>query len=535
MKIRPIIGGPASPTSHLSELIDILLKPFMFNLPSFVKDSRDLLIQANEWESNPEEDYVLVTMDISAMYMNISKSLGLKAITHFITEHPELLHPRFTLNFILEAIEIVLDNNVSYFDGHYRRQTHGCAMGSHDSPPYASLAVGYVEKETYERLNSMHGETMANYVRKMLRRFLDDVFMKWKMSLGQTSILYDVINNIDPKIKFTMENGKSVPFLDVAFTVETDGSLSTDIYYKETDSHNYVPFNSFHPKKTLTNVPYTLARRICTIVSKPGRRDERLEEMRGDLKKKFYPDGVISCGINRALAISRDDLLRQSNRATTETRDIPFVFTNNSCNPNVIDSIRNGADVLLPSDRMRKVMSDRRIIAARRQPQNIRSMLFRPRFDTNQSSVKGSVKPCKSDPNRKIGPGQPCRCCDLIDECSSIRFHNSTENFEIRHHFTCDSSNLLYALTCGNCGLNYIGQTERTVRDRCGDYRRAINTQKFTQGVHEHLHRCGKGVFSITPFFKIKGQSKDHSTILAYEDFFIKKFKPQLNASKLGP
>ena len=534
LKIRPIIGGPASPTSHLSELVDHLLKPFMMNLPSFVKDSKDLLNQANEWESNPEEEYTLVTMDISAMYMNISETLGLTAIRHFISEFPDLLHPRFSLDFILEAITIVLNNNISYFDGQYRRQTHGCAMGSHDSPPYASIAVGYVEKVTYDRLHSSHGEDLANYVRKMLRRFLDDVFMKWRMSLGQPTVLFDVLNDIDPKIKFTMESGKSVPFLDVTFTVTNNGKLSTDIFYKPTDTHNYVPFHSFHPRKTLTNIPYSEARRLCTIISDPAIREKRLEEMRGNFRKKHYPEGVIQSGINRATALNRSDLLLQKDSTANTAKDIPFVFTNNSSNPSVIESVRNGADVLLPSERMRNVMSNRKIIAARRQPHNIRSMLFRPRFAPSESDTNGSVKACKNDPNRKVGPGQPCRCCDYLNECSSFSFHGASEPFQIRHHFTCDSSNLIYALTCGACGLNYIGQTERTVRDRCGDYRRAINTQNFTQGVQEHLHKCGKGVFTITPFFKIKGQNRDHSTILAYEELFIKRYQPQLNASKLG-
>ena len=72
------------------------------------------------------------------------------------------------------------------------------------------------------------------------------------------------------------------------------------------------------------------------------------------------------------------------------------------------------------------------------------------------------------------------------------------------------------------------------MRDRCGDYRRAITTQNFSQGVQEHLYKCGKGVFKMTPFFKIKGLPREHSTILADEDRFIKQYKPQLNVSKLG-
>ena len=62
LKIRPIIGGPASPTSHLSMFLDKVLKPFMMLLPSFVKDSTDLLRQAQEWENHEDDDYTLITI-----------------------------------------------------------------------------------------------------------------------------------------------------------------------------------------------------------------------------------------------------------------------------------------------------------------------------------------------------------------------------------------------------------------------------------------------------------------------------------------
>ena len=64
LKVRPIIGGPMSPTSNLSKLIDKLLKPYMIKLPSFVRDSTDLLRQAQHWENEENEEYVLITMDI---------------------------------------------------------------------------------------------------------------------------------------------------------------------------------------------------------------------------------------------------------------------------------------------------------------------------------------------------------------------------------------------------------------------------------------------------------------------------------------
>ena len=295
-----------------------------------------------------------------------------------------------------------------------------------------------------------------------------------------------------------------------------------------------MPFYSFHPRRTLTNIPYSLARRICTIVSDAEVRDIRLMELTTFLKKKQYPSSVIENGIERACSIDRQTLLLQQNTPETN-KDIPFVFTYNCSNPQVLDLVRQSMSLLAPSERMKKVMKDKKIIAARRQPPSLRSFLFKPRFDTTQSATHGSVICCRDDLSRKKTCGRPCGCCDYLNQCTSFRFFGSNEDFELRYHFTCDTMNVLYVLTCPTCSHNYIGQTERSVRDRCGDYRRAISDPKYhTQGVHEHLASCGKGTFSITPFLKIKTSNRGHTHILSQEGFFIKKFKPSLNESKLG-
>ena len=502
LKIRPIIGGPFSPTSNLSRLIDHILKPYMMKLPSFVRDSADLLNQARQWESNPAETYTLLTMDISNMYMNISEDLGIKAIRYFLNKYPDLHLPRISVEFVEEAILLVLRNNISFFDGRYKRQTHGCAMGSHKSPPYSSLAVGYIEKETYERLSVSKGTEYADYVRLMLRRFLDDVFLKWRDSLGDPMELFHLLNNIDEKINFTIEMGNSIPFLDVRFTLGTNGTLETDIYYKPTDTHNYVQFGSFHPHKTLTNIPFSLARRICLIVSDSDTRDHRLQELKGFLMQKKYPEAVIDSSIARASLLNREELLQSQSHTLSQADNssMPFVYTNNSSNPDVLNVVRRGMDILLPSERMRTVMKDKKVVAARRQPRNMKALLFRPRFGTNQQQYPGSVLPCRKDPNRGKTCGRPCKCCDSIRECNSFCFEGSSEPFELRYHFTCDTRNVLYLVTCLKCGFDYIGKTEREVRERCSEYRLAIEKKNFSQGVHKHISECGGG-FCMTPFF----------------------------------
>ncbi len=63
-------------------------------------------------------------------------------------------------------------------------------------------------------------------------------------------------------------------FLDVQVQISNE-KVITDIYYKQTDTQNYATFKSSHPKHTLKNIPYNLARRLCTIIDEKSTLDTR--------------------------------------------------------------------------------------------------------------------------------------------------------------------------------------------------------------------------------------------------------------------
>ena len=45
-------------------------------------------------------------------------------------------------------------------------------------------------------------------------------------------------------------------------------------------------------------------------------------------------------------------------------------------------------------------------------------------------------------------------------------FTNTGETRHIRHHITCNSTNLTYMIECKKCNKQYIGETKRTLRER---------------------------------------------------------------------
>ena len=56
-----------------------------------------------------------------------------------------------------------------------------------------------------------------------------------------------------------------LPFLDVMIN-KSGTKIWMDIYNKPADKKRYVPFTSNQSRHCLTNIPFSLARRICNIV-----------------------------------------------------------------------------------------------------------------------------------------------------------------------------------------------------------------------------------------------------------------------------
>ena len=82
LKLRPIVRGPNCPKRKLSQLIEILLKPFLKHIKSLICDSLDFL---NKCPRDVDEDTEIVTFDVISLYASIPHEFGLEAIDDFLT------------------------------------------------------------------------------------------------------------------------------------------------------------------------------------------------------------------------------------------------------------------------------------------------------------------------------------------------------------------------------------------------------------------------------------------------------------------
>lgn len=147
----------------------------------------------------------LVTMDLTNLYTNIASTLGLKALSYWINKFPEKINKRFEKNFILEATEIVLNNNTFVFNNTHYEQIKGTAMGTNMAPTYATLTLGFLEENLYDNIATDFCSNLAENIENTWKRYLDDCFIIWNQEILDLETFHELLNNIDPDIKFTVE------------------------------------------------------------------------------------------------------------------------------------------------------------------------------------------------------------------------------------------------------------------------------------------------------------------------------------------
>lgn len=520
LKMRPIIAGPQCPTSRLSNLVDILIKPLIHQVKSYVRDDLDFLTHLPTIIDN---DSSLLTFDVTSLYTNIPHESGITAVKYWLERNRSGIPDRFENNFILDAIQLILENNSFHFNGNFFNQIKGTAMGTKMAPSYATLFMGYLEVSLYQKISNELGTDIGNYFQENWLRYLDDCFIIWPKSFGDHNILIKILNSLHPNMKFTTNtNNNETPFLDIMISIQ-DKQLHTDIYYKPTDTQQYLHFKSCHPRHTKINIPYNLARRICTIVSDKKRRDERLEELKTMLHKREYPLNLIETGINKAKSFTRNELLKPKDKQQNESI-LTFVHTYNPNNKQMSTVINNSLEILQGSTRLNNILKHTNIIMSKRQAPNLKQLLTRAKTNNN-TNYNPTVSKCNN---------KRCGTCKHLLEGNTITFQNQSKPFKVKQNMSCTSKNLIYVLNCNGCNsAQYIGQTN-DLRKRVTIHRQQIKDAELRKlPVSQHIHRCAKNItpqFTIFPFYKMNNDNTQARLIK--ETHFIQKFKPSLNKTQ---
>ena len=502
---RPIVSSNSHPTERMSHFVDYHLQPLVHKLPSFVKDTNDFLNKLLTIGNLPANS-LLVALDVSSLYTNIPHNEGINACDHFLRTSSHNTIPTSTL---CDLIRMILTmNNFSFNDNHYL-QIHGTAMGTKMAPSYANLFLGYFEANALEN---------APFQPHTWLRYIDDIFMIWTEGLDNLKIFIDYLNNIHSTIKFTSSHSSTnIPFLDVSVSLTNDGSISTDLYTKPTDKHQHLLYSSCHPLHTKKAIPFSLALRLRRICSTDATFNTRAAQLTTYLLKRGYSRNFVTKQIRRAADIPR--------RLTLQTKDvnkpkrIPFITTFNPSLPHISNIIKKHHNLLLSSNRCKKVFQHLPVVAFRRSP-NLRDLLVTAKLSSN------SAKP--QLPSGSFRCGRNCATCPYISHgLTTYTFFSTGETRPIKSNLTCDTKNLIYIIQCNRCNLQYIGETKRRLKDRFNEHRRTIdnpNTKSKPTTAAEHFLSSTNHTANDMQLIPIEKISSNRDSIRkAREAFLIQK------------
>ena len=391
-------------------------------------------------------------------------------------------------------------------------------MGSKFAPIYASLVLAYLEEKLYKLSEKEFDSNFKSYLEEHFKRFLDDCFLIFNKSDEQLRKFHSLLNSLHPSIKYTIDKSEThLPFLDT-LVISKDGHLYTDIYYKPTDSKQYLIYTSCHPKHTRNSIPYNLARRLRMIITEDNTLITRLEELKTFLLKQKYPAPLIEDSIQKIKTLKRQDLLEPNEPKQYDNTLIPYVTTFNPHNPEIFPELRHNKSILLRNDRLKSMFKHKTFLKSKRQPPNLKKILTKARF-SNKQEQKFEVKKCK-EPR--------CGLCKHIKEGSSFDFNGKL--FSVNADMTCTVKNVIYVIECQGCRKYYIGETNN-LRNRTTLHNQHIRHENLRQiPLSGHIASCSESdpKYFIFPFYKMNSDNRIDRR--EKEKYFISKFKPQLNS-----
>ena len=300
--------------------MDHFIQPLVQKLPSYLRDSTHLINILRDLRL--PENAISASLDVTSLYTNIPNHEGIQATGSYLFKY-RLPHQNPTNASICKLLELVLSTNNFFFDNKEFLEIGGTAMGTKLVPSFANLFMGHFEDKF------VYSYPLQPFIWK---RFIDDIIFE--------------------TIKFTLETScLKINFLDITITKESDSHLSTNLYCKPTDSHNYLPYSSEHPCHLLNGIPYSQFVRIKRLCTKPE--DFRLNALMliTHFIRPGFPKHLIHQALAKSESLNRDDLLnketlKQHTTTPTMTQKFYCVKTHNPLNPPIKDTITSKWDIL---------------------------------------------------------------------------------------------------------------------------------------------------------------------------------------------
>ena len=504
---RPIISGNGMVTERISGFVSYFLNSLVSELPSYIQDTTHFLLELEKLKVDDlPPDSFLATLDVVSLYPNIPHKEGCEASEYFLNKR---LHPDIPTSFLMILINFVLTHNNFVFNKENYIQLNGTAMGTKMGPGYACLFMGKFELDFLGDLS---------FSPIFWKRFIDDIFLIWTHGEEKFNLFLEKINSVHPNIKFESTKSNSIPFLDVLVKFE-NGKIETDLYTKPTDSHNYLDWNSCHPKSTKIGIPFSQALRIRRICSKDSNFNFRLSQLESYLHFKKYPSRIIKEAFEKVKKVKREEALLYKKRETTSRITFPIEYHPNI--QNLVPTVHEKFEKILLQEPSNKNIYPEPPMIAFKRPPNLKDMITR-------ASIAG---PNNSEPGMQNCPDLKCPVHPHINTSKTVfSLRKNRQLFDVTKTFNCKDHNIVYLISCKktDCKAQYVGETGRTFQERAKEHIRSV-IQTIEGPISNHFSHNGHSETHLSFQILEKCKYVDTAFRRERENHYIKLLEPSIN------
>jgi len=324
---RPVLSGCCAPTRPVDRLLTTYLAPLLDLLPERLRDTSDFLRKIREFPQIPK-GALIFSFDIVSLYPSIPQEEAAWVVSNFYEKNMGYVQGRLMHEFniqapppylIKEGIDHVLNGTLLRYDHGFYRQNKGTAIGASVSVAIAEIFVHVsIERER----KKMQKQPLVFF------RYIDDIFGIFDGKENELKEYHEGLNKIHPDLQFTLEyDNQKLPFLDTLVYLDEEGTLQTTVFYKPSNTHQYLHFQSSHHPNLKRSLPFSQGIRIKRIVSDPKNLEDSLGEMFKFFSLRGYSHKILSEAKRRLKELSRDELLSEKNRKGTGRIIFPMLYS----------------------------------------------------------------------------------------------------------------------------------------------------------------------------------------------------------------
>ena len=281
LKSRPIVSCSGSLLQPLAIWVDDKLQIAAKAQQSYFKNSYVLKNMLQELELPPNA--FLFTADAVSMYTNIPTHRALL----FIGQHLRAtLYPDIPTEALMEALTLVMCNNIFTFGDTTWQQQTGTAMGTPPAPPWATLYYALNE----DRFLPKYGDLL------FYKRFIDDVIGIWidtdENKAQWNELAADLNSDLFGLEWIVSPLSKKVDFMDLTLSIAGQ-NIHTTLYEKPFNLHLYIPPNSCHPPGLLPGIVFGGIHRLHTLCTDQSDIKNRTQAFYTRLLRRGYERRIL--------------------------------------------------------------------------------------------------------------------------------------------------------------------------------------------------------------------------------------------------